>query len=324
MSPIPLHLATTEVVQVAAPFHPRTTLIKPSHFPSPFDLQTERSYQAVPLLNGKPVGVRASFDDDDTSSVRIAIYLPDGADLDADVPSVLRRRLGLELAVPGYAQLCQRDDVLSRLPTQMHGARPSSPWSLYEYLTIGTILQNTNIARTVQMADALAQRLSTWYSFPDGTVLASFWEPRRVVELGEQALRDAKLGYRAKILTRVGAQFLEQPDLEKSLWKHADDPDVLRSRLRAIYGVGPATTGYLMFDIFKCLDEFTYLPPWEAKILGKLLFDDQEADPAQTIKWCHERWAPYTMLAVHAVFEAVFWHRSTGKGPAWLDELIRL
>ena len=79
-----------------------------------------------------------------------------------------------------------------------------------------------------------------------------------------------------------------------------------------------------MFDVFKSLDELGHLPPWEAKILGRLLFDDPGTDPADTIAWCHRRWAPYTMLATHAVFETVFWHRATGNGPAWLDDLIRL
>lgn len=322
-APISLRLAATEVVEVKGPFHPRTTLVKPSHFPSPFDAQADCEYQAIPLIAGCPTGVRASFGED-VSEVRLDIYLPVGADYDPAVLGTLRRRLGLDLALPDWAKLCERDEILSRLPAAMHGARPSSPWSLYEYLTIGTVLQNTNISRTVQMAKALAQLLGSWYEFPDGTVRAGFWQPQQVVDLGEQALRDAKLGYRAKTLTRVAAQFDEQPDLEDHLWARAGDPDLLRAGLRGIYGVGPATTGYLMFDIFKTLDELTYLPPWEAKILGKLLFDDQAADPAETVKWCHQRWAPYTMLATHTVFETVFWHRATGQGPQWLEDLIRM
>jgi 3-methyladenine DNA glycosylase/8-oxoguanine DNA glycosylase len=83
--------------------------------------------------------------------------------------------------------------------------RPSSPWSLYEYLSIGTVLQNTTVARTVQMARALADLLSTRYQFPDDVVLASFWSPADVVDLGEATLREANLGYRAKTLTRLGA-----------------------------------------------------------------------------------------------------------------------
>ena len=34
---------------------------------------------------------------------------------------------------------------------------------------------------------------------------------------------------------------------------------------------------------------------------------------------CHGRWTPFTMLAVHAVFESVFWKRTQGEGPGgWI------
>jgi 3-methyladenine DNA glycosylase/8-oxoguanine DNA glycosylase len=254
----------------------------------------------------------------------LEIYLPEGVETDPTaVAEVLRARLGLDLDLPGYADLCAGDEVLSRLPAVMHGARPASPWSLYEYLSIGTVLQNTTVARTVQMARALAGLLGTRYRFPDDVILAGFWRPGDVVAVGEPALREAKLGYRAKTLTRLGAQFLADPDTETRL-RAMTDAQALRAGLRSLYGVGPATTGYLMFDVFKSLDELSHLPHWEAKILGRLLFDDPDTDPADTIAWCHRSWAPFTMLATHAVFETVFWHRATGNGPAWLDDLIRL
>jgi 3-methyladenine DNA glycosylase/8-oxoguanine DNA glycosylase len=321
-TPIDLKPVADEIIEVADIFDPRTTLIKPSHFPSPFDAQSPTEYRAVPLINGQPTGIRVSFTDA-ASTVRLEMFLPARANLDPNALTVIRRRLGLDLELPGYAELCASDRTLSGLPDAMRGARPSSPWSLYEYLTIGTVLQNTNISRTVQMSRALADLLGTAYQFPDGMVLSSFWQPQAAAELSEQAFRDAKLGYRAKTLVRVGAQFAAEPDLEDDLHRHRD-VDALRAGLRAIYGVGPATTGYLMFDVFKALDELSHLSPWEGKILGKLLFDDLDTDPAKTVQWCRERWAPYTMLACHAVFETVFWHRSTGQGPAWLEPLIRM
>jgi 3-methyladenine DNA glycosylase/8-oxoguanine DNA glycosylase len=322
-TPVQLYPAATEFIDVDPPFHPRTTLIKPSHFPSPFDMQSSTEYRAVTMINDQPTGVCASFDEDHPS-VRLDVSLPADASYDPGVMAVLQRRLGLDLDLRGFQELCLCDEVLARLPPAMHGARPSSPWSLYEYLTIGTVLQNTSVARTVQMAKALADLLGTPYSFPDGLVLTSFWHPHGAVDIGEQTLRDAKLGYRAKTLVRVGEQFTAEPALEDRLHEQAHDVDALRVGLRKIYGVGPATTGYLMFDVFKTLDELTHLPPWEGKIMGKLLFDNQDADPSDTVRWCHDRWAPYTMLACHTVFETVFWHRATGEGPTWLDKLIRM
>jgi hypothetical protein len=37
-----------------------------------------------------------------------------------------------------------------------------------------------------------------------------------------------------------------------------------------------------------------------------------------------QRGAPFTMLAVHAIFESAFWRRLGGEGRAWLDALVRL
>jgi hypothetical protein len=128
--PVRLRLARVEVVEPDGPFDPRTTLIKPSHFPSPFDAQGEQDYRAVTFVDGHLTGLRASFADG-SSGLRLEIYLPEGAETDpAAAAAVLRAHLGLDLDLPGYADLCANDEVLCRLLAAMHGARPSTPWSL--------------------------------------------------------------------------------------------------------------------------------------------------------------------------------------------------
>jgi len=236
----------------------------------------------------------------------------------------LARRLGLTVDISGYEKIWEGDPILSCLPDEMRGARPASPFSLYEFLVICTVLQNTTVRRTVQMAGALAHTLGRAYRFPDGTVLHGFWEPADLVEFGESRLRELRLGYRAKSLVRFSEQFLAQPDLEAELLDLRTDPDRLRARVEEIYGVGPASAAYIMFEWFKCVDEFYHVSPWERKILSKLLFDSYDTPAMDIVHFCRDRWAPYTMLAVHAVFEAVFWRRAQGQGPEWLDELTRL
>jgi hypothetical protein len=39
---------------------------------------------------------------------------------------------------------------------------------------------------------------------------------------------------------------------------------------------------------------------------------------------CHRARAPFRTLAVHAVFESVFWRRLGSEGFAWLEALVRL
>jgi 3-methyladenine DNA glycosylase/8-oxoguanine DNA glycosylase len=236
----------------------------------------------------------------------------------------LARRLGLTVNIDGYEKIWESDPILSRLPDEMRGARPASPFSLYEFLVICTVLQNTTVRRTTLMASALAHNLGRAYRFPDGTILHGFCEPADLVQHGEARLRELRLGYRAKSLVRFSEQFRTQPDMETELLGLRTDPDRLRARAKEIYGVGPASAAYIMFEWFKCIDEFNHVSPWERKILSKLLFGSYDTPAMDIIRFCRNRWAPYTMLAVHAVFEAVFWRRVQGQGPEWLDELIRL
>lgn len=312
---------------VTGPFHPRTTLHKPSHFPSPFERAKPGEYLFVTDVGGHVLGGRAAFAGDGADTVALALYAPADteppADPDAAVAEIARR-LGLTLDLPGYGDLWWSDPILSSLPAQMCGARPVSPFTLYEFLTICTLLQNTQVGRTVQMARTLADTLGTAYRFPTGDVLTSFWPPARLLALGETALRERKLGYRAKTLVRSAADFTDRPDLQSDLLAHTADPARLRAELTGLYGVGPASVGYVMFEWFKNLAEFSHVSPWELKILSRLLFDRPDVPAADLLAFCRQRWAPYTMLATHAVFEAIFWRRASGQGPEWLDALIRL
>lgn len=319
--------ATSFAVHPRGPFNARTTIHKPSHFPSPFDLVDGHSYVFVTRIRNEVVGARATYGSDGRA-LTVAVYVSEGVGrsgvMAPDVRGELSRRLGLQLDTSGFGGIWKGDSILSRLAPEMLGARPSSPFSLYEFLVICTLLQNTTVRRTVQMANALATVLGQPCVFPDGTVLTGFWTPDALVRLGEPALRELKLGYRAKSLYRLSAQFAESPTLESDLLAAAHEPDSLRSSLRSLYGVGPASCGYVMFEWFKCLDEFTHVSPWERKILSMLLFDAPDAEAPKLLAFCQDRWRPWTMLAVHAVFESVFWRRLCGSGPSWLDDLIRL
>lgn len=308
------------------PFNPRTTLCKPSHFPSPFDLAKQGEYLFLTRVGSNEIGCRATYTEG-AGSIVLYIFIPKNHTLPHDMKPIqneLARRLGLMVNIDSYDNIWYTDPILSCLPDEMRGARPASPFSLYEFLVICTLLQNTTVRRTVQMAKDLAHNLGGSYQFPDGTILYGFWNPSELIKFGESQLRDLRLGYRSKSLVRFSEQFHAQPDLEAKLLDMRSDPDSLHAHIREIHSVGPASAGYIMFEWFKFVDEFNHVSPWERKILSKLLFDNFDIPATDIIQYCRKRWAPYTMLAVHAVFEAIFWCRVQGKGPEWLDELIRL
>ena len=313
-----------DIVRPQGPFCAKTTLLKPSHFPSPFNQTGPDRHRSVTRVNGEIVGVDAWIEE--PTAVGLRLYRAKGGHyLEAEtVKSEVGRRLGLQMEVAGYETLWKRDKILRRLPDEMMGARPSSPFSLYEFLMICVFLQNTTVRRTVAMANALAEDAGEKVVFPDGVALRSFWTPARLVRAGEERLRALKLGYRARMLDRLSRQFQDEPDTEARLLEIRTEEASLRQNLISLYGIGPASVGYIMFEWFKRVDCFDHISPWELKILSRLLLDKENVDAKEMIEFCKRRWAPYTMLAVHAIFESVFWRRLNGNGPEWLDALIRL
>lgn len=322
----PLINVCTQRVTIDAPFDAEATLNKPSHFPSPIEVRGGGKYQFVTEIYGHTYGCTIDYVDG-SNNVDIALYRPKGPSADGHDYSLvldeIQRRLGFVVDLNGYEALWEQDAILKTLPPRMIGARPSSPFSLFEFLIICTVLQNTVVRRTVQMMNTLTLETGTRYTFPSGQAIWGLGQPEQVARIGETRLRELKFGYRAKTLTRLAQYFLDNPTLADDLLDQENPSDKVRT-LKEIYGVGPASAGYISFEWLKCLDQFDHVSPWEDKILTKALFDSKESTPPELIRFCQQRWSPFTMLAVHAVFESLFWRRERGDGPEWLDPLIRL
>jgi 3-methyladenine DNA glycosylase/8-oxoguanine DNA glycosylase len=142
------------------------------------------------------------------------------------------------------------------------------------------------------------------------------------VHVTEDDLRALKVGYRAKSIKRIDDQFGQGLIDEFAL--RAQDRDTQMKTLLRLYGVGPATVWYLLFDVFHHWDFFNHISPWEQKIYSKLFFD-QEPDsplPVDDLLAHLERFGAYKQLAVHYVWEDLWWQRHQGRA-AWLEKLIR-
>ncbi len=75
----------------------------------------------------------------------------------------------------------------------------------------------------------------------------------------EVDLRARKIGYRAKSIKRVSDAFARGEIDELRLRQQTGDER--RSALLALYGIGPASVGYILFDVFHHWDELTYISP---------------------------------------------------------------
>ena len=140
----------------------------------------------------------------------------------------------------------------------------------------------------------------------------------------EQELRDLKVGYRAKSILRMSEAFtsggIDEVALRGQGW------DAQRQALVGLYGIGPASVGYILTDVFHHLDEMSHISPWEQRIYSKLFLDRDPDDPApvaELLAYFDEHFAGYRALAVHYVWEDLFWRRRHEPVP-WLEKLIRL
>jgi hypothetical protein len=92
-----------------------------------------------------------------------------------------------------------------------------------------------------------------------------------------------------------------------------------------LYGVGRASVGYILTDVFHGFDELTHISPWEQWIYSRLLFSTPVEEPAPVSTLLHRMasWSPWRALAVHYLWEDLFWRHKT-EGVDWLGPLIRL
>lgn len=199
--------------------------------------------------------------------------------------------------------------------------RPGHPSSLYEYLIIGIVLQNASVRRSIQMFQTLLEHYGTLLEF-DGKKLWCFWEPGGLKRVSEQKLRTLKVGYRAKSIKRIDEQFTNGLNEEKL---RGQDRETQMQELLKLYGVGPATIWYLLFDVFHHWDFFNHISPWEQKIYSKLFFNKDPEKPAtveRLLKY-FEKYRGYKQLAVHYIWEDLWWRRKKGESIPWLEKEIR-
>jgi 3-methyladenine DNA glycosylase/8-oxoguanine DNA glycosylase len=232
-------------------------------------------------------------------------------------------RYGFQLSLIDFYRRYEADPHLGPLLKNWRGMRPLNCSSLYEYLIIAIVLQNATVRRSVNMMQTLFENYGSLLSY-DGKELYCFWEPDIVEQATEQELRSLKLGYRAKSIKRVTEAFIRGEINEFEL-RHRSREEQRQALLR-LYGVGPASVGYILFEVFYHLDELNHISPWEQKIYSKLFFDTEPDEPVsveQLLCLFKERFGEYRMLAVHYFWEDLFWKRKSER-IEWLEKLIKL
>ncbi len=324
--PITLRAQETLTLQPRAPFNFDATLHKPDHFPSADTAWEPGVRWQTMRWQGRLLGLK--FEDRGTTGhPRIALTVwsqrPLPAEYVAGLRAEIQYRYSLGLDLRDFNRRGAQDPELAPILRRWRGLRPACYSSLYEYLIIAIVLQNATVRRSVQMMQTLFESYGTPLAY-DGRELYAFWQPGELETVSEAELRALKVGYRAKSIKRVTNAFTGGEIDEMAL--RARPREEQREALLGLYGIGPASVGYILGDVFHHLDEMEYISPWEQRIYSAVFCGRTTEDPApvaELLEMFETRFGPYKGLAVHYVWEDLFW-RHKRRPIDWLAPLIRL
>lgn len=316
-------IKSIEIVPTA-PFDFDSTFHKPDHFTSG-DNFWQPGIRWQTWYQDKLFGLK--FENKGTKAkpkINVDVYCdskPDDNSL-AFLIEEIKYRYNLDLDLSDFYKKFEKEKTLGPIITKWHGMRPGHPSSLYEYLIIGIVLQNATVRRSIQMFSTLLEKYGTLLEF-DGKKLWCFWKPGALKNVSEQDLRALKVGYRAKSIKKIDDYFTENRMDELEMRKL--DRETQMTELLKLYGVGPATVWYLLFDVFHHWDFFNHISPWEQKIYSKLFFDKDPGYPVPVEKLLKhfEKYGEYKQLAVHYIWENLWWLGRNEHIP-WLEKLIRV
>jgi len=321
-----MNLNTINKVEItpSAPFAFDPTFHKPDHFTSGGNLWESGTRWHTLNWQGIPLGLKfANNGTVDNPQVLLELYSETKLSQNVidSLITEIRYRYNLDLDLTGFYQSFQKDAVFAHVIERLRGMRPGHPSSLYEYLIIGIVLQNAPVRRSIQMFQVLLENYGTLLEF-DGKELWCFWSPGGLQGVSEEDLRTLKIGYRAKFIKKIDDYFAQNLIDEKELRKQ--DRETQMKELLKLYGVGPATVWCLLFDVFHHWDFFNHISPWEQKIYSKLFFDREPENPVSVEKLLEhfEKYGKYKQLAVHYIWEDLFWRRESEPIP-WLEKEIR-
>lgn len=312
------------IIHPTSPFNFDATFLKPDHFTLTGEEWSPGKRISSWVHNRQPLGlIFLNKGTVNAPKIVIEVYSEKGLSKKelSELADEVSYRYNLKMDLSDFYAKFESDKTVGPIIRNMYGMRPGQPSSLYEYLIIGMVLQNATVRRSKQMYDNLIEQFGTQIYFA-GCADSTIWNPGRMKDVTEETLRSLKVGYRAKRILKTDEQFDtgEFDELEmRSL--SVDDQ---REKLLSIYGVGPATAWYLLFDVFHNWDYIDHVSPWEQKIYSKIFFNQNPESPVpvEMILKHFEQFAPYKHLAVHYFWEDLWWRHKTNEVD-WLKKLIR-
>jgi 3-methyladenine DNA glycosylase/8-oxoguanine DNA glycosylase len=306
-----------------SPFHFDGTFHKPSHYPDKLsDWESGKYWQTIRIgkrLFGLEIENKGKTQ---KPKIKVSVFYENKISKN-EVEKIKQEiiwRFDLNADLKEFNKLAKSDKRFYPIFKKWLGMRNSSAHNLYELLIIAVLLQNATVRRTVQMTNNLLDKYGMKVKF-DGKDIFSIWLPEKLNNASEQDLRDLKIGYRAKFIKHLSQDFAEGKIDEPKL--RTLDQENAKKELMKLYGVGPETARILLFEVCHQYNTFNHIAPWQQKIYSRLFYEKPLIPTDKIRDDIKKQYGEYSMLAVHYIWEDVFWKRKNEKID-WLEKEIRL
>ena len=320
---IDLQRKTVIELEPIPPYNFDANFHKPSHFPSSDNIWESEKYWITMVWSKQEIGLKfENIGTIDKPRTRVNVYSRKALSkefIDSLIPEI-RWRFNFDLDISEFCEKFKDDKLLGPIIKKWKGMKPVAANSLYESLVIYIVLQNATVRRSVQMLENLFGKFGKKVKF-DHKVLSTFWQPSQMAKSTDQALRDLKVGYRAKSLMRISEQFANGEIDEFALRKMSRNE--IRREMLKLYGIGPASVEYLLFEDFYFCDGLETIPPWEQKIMSRLIFKKKLVPAEKILEFFRNNYIGWEKLAFHYIWENIFWKRRH-EHIEWLEKEIRL
>ncbi len=311
------------LIYPTTPFHFDGTFHKPSHFPDKLDDWEPGKYWQAIRVDKKLFGLKIENKERKSKpKIKVSIFFNKKVS-DKEIGKIKQEiiwRFDLNANLKEFNKLAKKDKRFYPIFKKWLGMRNSSSEDLYGLLIIAVVLQNATVRRTVQMMEALLKAHGTKLVF-DKKEIFSIWLPEDLTNVSEQELRDLKIGYRTKFIKKLSQDFVEGKVDEQKL--RLLDQENAKKELLKLYGVGPETARILLFEVCHQYNTFDHIAPWQQKIYSMLFYKKPLISVNKIRDDIKKQYGKYSMLAVHYIWEDVFWRRKNEHIP-WLEKEIRM
>ena len=317
------HKQTIEI-NPQSPYNFDATVFKPAHYPDPLKIYETGRYWFAMRFENKIYGIKMKNQGTiETPKIKIVFFSANRITKEETrkLTDELNFRFEFNRDISEFYRKFKNDKILSVFLRKWRGMHGSCAQDLYGLLMISIFLQNTTVKRTVQMTNTMLQKYGIKIGF-DNKEIFVFWKPEKMTRVSEEDIRKLNVGYRAKLLIRLSETFINEKIDELELRQMP--VDAAKAKLMKIYGVGPETARIILQEALHHYDIFDHVAPWQQKIYSRLIFNKRTVTTERIIRYARLHWGKWAVLAVHYIWEDIFWQRKHGKRIDWLEKEIRL